>query len=80
MTENKSVQTTKLVMLPLLGQFERIFGEFGTVQVGTWRGFLFSSLLIFGESEKKRSGPTDGLMDGPTNGRTHPLIEMRGRI
>ena len=25
-------------------------------------------------------GPIDGHMDQPTDGRTHPIIEMRGRI
>ena len=29
---------------------------------------------------RKRYGPTDRRMDGRTDGRTYPLIEMRGRI
>ena len=43
--------------------------------------FLFSSdssQIIFANLKKKRV--TDGRTDGPTNGRTDPLIEMRGRI
>ena len=37
-----------------------------------------SILSIFRKSVTKRV--TDRPTDGPTDGRTHPLIEMRGRI
>ena len=43
--------------------------------------FLYIKLsisCIFHESITDRR--TDGPTDGPTDGRTHPLIEMRGRI
>jgi len=46
-----------------------------------WSGFT----MIYGEKYSflpflVRAWPTHGRTDQRTNGRTHPLIEMRGRI
>ena len=42
------------------------------------------ALRHFQQFLQKRYGPTDrwtnGPTDGPKDGQTHPLIEMRGRI
>ena len=40
-----------------------------------YKRFFFNSV-----TDQRTDGPTDGRTDGWTDGRTHPLIEMRGRI
>ena len=43
-----------------------------------WAGAVMQKPLA--NAKKSIAGRTDRRTDGPTDGRTHPLIEMRGRI
>ena len=47
---------------------------------GLFPSQLWALLLISSKSERKRYGPMDQQTDQRMDGRTHPLIEMRGRI
>ena len=65
----------KLTFWDILGQFGRLFDEFGAFS-------LFSQLFptIFTNYWLIEKRVMDRQMDGQTDGQIDPFIEMRGRI